>query len=207
MSQQTNITPSVAAPTPVVYDPNNEPSLESEFTSAHRGMHYRQETGGVVTPVRPFHPTKCAFDHTGILSLAAAGRRDAQDFVDALLDVIEDNNGGQRPLPSDLNFLVNTGTPADRENWMLSVKLARPFPARIRLIRARAGAEWEYHIERLSQSLRTRPRSAVVDRPMHPRRRRPEEIGQTGEPELLPPDSADYYDSRPVREGERFLDL
>lgn len=154
-------------PTPVVYDPLPTPG--DEFRDAHNGVH----SGPVRDrPRRPFHPTKCAHSSEDVLGMAARMAGEAHEFVEALLDVIEDNTGA-RPPRAVLQFTVNTGTPSQNQGWVFSVRLTSPINAAVKMVRGGDGA-WEYVIERSSQRTRVR---AGVDRPLHPRRHQDPQAG------------------------------
>lgn len=183
----------VPRPVPVVYDPL--PSPAEEFRDAHNGSH-----AGPVRdrPPRPFHPTKCAHSGADVVRLASAGRADAAEFVEALLDVVEDNTR-VRPFASMLEFVVNTGTPSQHQGWVYSVRMTAPINAAIKMVRGADGA-WEYAIERSTQ--RTRPRSST-DRPLHPRRHQDPAAGRPQPPEgyfLQDPDP-------PLEEHVRNVDI
>lgn len=180
-------------PQPIVYEPDFNPG--EEFGAAHRGVHDHNDR----IP-RPFHPTKCAHNGTDIIRRARAGVSDAHQFIQALLDVVQDNCGGTRPEPEQLQFIVNTGTPSKHDGWVLSVRMTAPLNAFIKLVCSPDGA-WEYLIER--SNIRPRRPAATADRPLHPRRRRGEESAQPKlPPELFPP-----LPGRGPTENERYLDI
>lgn len=163
----------MSQPEPVIFD-SSEPSLGDQFHQAHVGHPHHKHMAA-----RPFQGNKCAFSSKTILALAGSGRADARDFLEALLDVIEDQRRGLRPARDSLNFVCNTGTPSNEGGWLITVRMASPIVANIRMTCNRSG-EWNYTIERSSQSLGRRKSPAV---------------------------NAPAFEEDPGRETQRFLDL
>ncbi len=203
--QSTTVSLPPSRPAPI-YDPTAE-DLSGQFVAAHGGTHV-DRFGRTTHPRRPFHPTKCAFMGADVVAMAASrgSQSEAFEFIEALLDVVEDQLRGQRPIASALDFVVNTGTPADGANWIFTVSLRAPFVAKIRLVRPER-EDWQYSIERVQSTRIARRRDTQDGRPLHPRRRREDEpdvdvLHPGAQPTVLYPAG-----EGPVKPGERFLDL